>query len=485
MKTFALTAAAVAALFGMPAAAMVRCDAATVEDLQNRLLELRDSANNLQAAADAEHRSMTEDEQAEVAKIFAAFEEVEADIARRQQLDAINARLATPNQALTRQTPAQQTANDPDPAPAQAAGPVAQRRASVPAQPRTQDSGKWGFRSSAEYFSAVMKASQRGATPDPRLVMNAPTTFGQEGVGADGGFAVPPDFRTTIVQKVLGEDSLLSLTDQMTTSSNSITLPRDETTPWQTTGGIQAYWESEGGQKTQSKPQLTEMTVKANKLISLVPLTDELLQDAPAMASYVNGKAPQKIDFKVNDAILNGTGVGQPLGILNSGGLITVSPESGQAADTIRHLNINNMWARLASSSKRRAVWLMNSDIESQLNTISFRDATSSPVPIYIPPGGISGSPFGTLLGRPVITSEASPAIGDVGDIILGDFSQYLSVVKGGGVRQDVSIHVWFDYDITAFRFVLRIGGQPWWNTPISRLGSQSSRGFFIALGAR
>jgi hypothetical protein len=53
----------------------------------------------------------------------------------------------------------------------------------------------------------------------------------------------------------------------MTTSSNAITVPTDETTPWQSTGGVQAYWESEGGQKTQSKPQLREVTVKANKII--------------------------------------------------------------------------------------------------------------------------------------------------------------------------------------------------------------------------
>ena len=482
MKIFHTTAAAVAAAFGFALTSIVRAaDSAEIEDLQNNLLDLRDQANNIQARADAEKRPLTGDEQKEIEGIFASFEGVEADIGRRQQIIDINARLAAPSQRRTQPVAATvqadaQAADAPRTQPA--------RRASMPAQPRSGDAGKWGFRSQGEFFSAVMQSSARGGNIDPRLIANAPTTFGQESVGADGGFAVPPDFRTAIVSKVMGEESLLARTDQMTTSSNSITVPADETTPWQTSGGIQSYWESEGGQKSQSKPALTEKTVKAHKLVTLVPLTDELMEDAPGMAQYVGRKAPEKMDFAVNNAILNGTGVGQPQGILGSAGTVVVSPQSGQAADTIRHLNINDMWSRLAAGAKRNAIWVMNSDIEGQLNTISFRDGTSTPVPIYIPPGGISGSPYGTLMGRPVITSEASPAIGEQGDILLGDFNQYLSVVKGG-IRQDVSIHLWFDYDVTAFRFVLRVGGQPWWNAPIARLASQSSRGFFVTLGAR
>jgi HK97 family phage major capsid protein len=456
----------------------IRADGETLDALNGKLLDLRDSANNVQARADAEKRDLTTEETAEIEGYFAQFEAVEADIGRRQKLDEVNARLATPKPALTRP----QAEDDPEPQAAARTRPV---RASVPAQPRAQDTGKWGFRHAGEYLAAVMKASAKGGQTDPRLIANAPTSYGQEGVGSDGGFAVPPDFRTQIVSKVMGEDSLLSRTDQMTTSSNAITVPVDETTPWQTSGGIQAYWEAEAAQKRQSKPILGERTIKANKLVVLCPLTDELLEDAPSMASYVNRKAPEKIDFAVNNAILNGSGVGQPLGILNSAGTIIQAAESGQAADTIRHLNINAMWARLTPAAKRNAIWVMNSDVEAQLSLLSFRDQASTPIPIYLPPGGVSGSPYGSLMGRPVITSEASPAVGDQGDIIVGDFSQYMTVVKGGGIRQDVSIHLFFDYDITTFRFVLRIGGQPWWNTPMARTGAQSSRGFFISLAAR
>jgi HK97 family phage major capsid protein len=479
--TLAVTAAAVAAAFGLHPASYVRAEAgASLEDMQNRLIELTQNANNVKAKAEAEKRDLTADERADLDQIFAAFDELEGDIEREQRIADLNAKMSTPTGRKT--TPAVVEATE-----TRAQADARPARAAMPAVPKDhRETGKWGFRSQGEYLSAVVKASQRGAAPDPRLIANAPTTYGSEGVGADGGFAVPPDFRTAIVQKVMAEDSLLGRTDVMTTTSNSITVPTDETTPWQSTGGILAYWESEAGQKTQSKPSLTEKQVKANKLIALVPITDELLEDAPSMASYVNSKAPVKMDFKVNDAIINGSGVGQPLGILNSAGTVSVSAESGQTADTLRFENINNMWFRLYAPSRRNAVWLMNADAEAQLPYMKFIDQGSgNAVPVYMPPGGVSGAPYSTLYGRPIIVTEAMPALGDAGDVILADMSKYMSVMKAGGVRSDVSIHLFFDYDVTAFRFVMRVGGQPWYNAPIERTGSQSNRGFFVSLGAR
>lgn len=475
----AVTALAVAAAFGFATAgASVRNDDATIESLQDRLLELRDASNNLQARADAEKRPMTEDEAKEMSQIFASFEEVEADIARRQQLDDINQKMSAP--AGRKTAPAVVPDDD------QTTRAQANAKPKIYASPRSQDTGKWGFRSPGEFMAAVVKGSAKGGNVDPRLIANAtPSTYGSEGVGADGGFAVPPDFRTAIMQKVMGEDSLLSLTDQQTSSSNTLTFPADETTPWQTSGGIQAYWEAEAGLKTQSKPALVDKSVKLNKVIALVPMTDELLEDSSAMSGYVNRKAPEKINFKVNDAILNGTGVGMPLGILKSPGTVVIAKESAQTADTLVFANIQKLWSAVTPAARRNARWIMNPDVESQLNGMSF-PGTGTAVPVYLPPGGLSAAPYGTLMGRPIVYSEAAPALGDEGDITLGDLSNYLSVVKAGGIKNDVSIHLWFDYDITAFRFVMRVGGQPWWNSVIAPFqAGAASRGFFATLGAR
>ena len=60
---------------------------------------------------------------------------------------------------------------------------------------------------------AVRAVCVKASHIDPRLVMNAPSTVSTEGTGADGGFVVPPMFKTEIWQKVGGEDSLLAMTD--------------------------------------------------------------------------------------------------------------------------------------------------------------------------------------------------------------------------------------------------------------------------------
>ena len=234
ISILAVTAAAIAAAFGLTPDAVSRNDASTIEGLQNRLLELKDQANNIQARADAEQRDLTEDESTEVGKIFNAFEATEADIERRQRLGDINNKMAAPAGRKTNVEVVEDATT--------AAQVQASAKPRVFAQPRSQDTGKWGFRSSGEFMNAVLKGSSKGASVDPRLIANAaPGTYGSEGVGQDGGFAVPPDFRTAIMQKVLGEESLLSLTDQQTSASNTITFPADETTPWQSSGGIQAY----------------------------------------------------------------------------------------------------------------------------------------------------------------------------------------------------------------------------------------------------
>jgi HK97 family phage major capsid protein len=106
-------------------------------------------------------------------------------------------------------------------------------------------------------------------------------------------------------------------------------------------------------------------------------------------------------------------------------------------------------------------------------------------VPVYLPSGGLSATPYATLLGRPVVPSEVAQQLGYEGDLILVDFSQYLTVAKAGGLRSDISIHLWFDYDVTAFRFIMRLGGQCWWTSPIKRAHGTNTLSCCVTLADR
>ena len=114
-----------------------------------------------------------------------------------------------------------------------------------------------------------------------------------------------------------------------------------------------------------------------------------------------------------------------------------------------------------------------------------FRVVGVGGLPAYMPPGGLSASPYGTLKGRPVIPIEQCAALGTAGDIILADFSQYVTCTKGG-IQTASSIHLNFKYDETTFRWVYRADGQPTWNAPLTPYkDTGETQSPFVVLAAR
>ena len=435
------------------------------EDLKKQLQDLVAEGEEIVAAADGEGRDLTDEEMEKLTGIRAKIEKF------TKQIEAREAIALPPG-------PGRRTTPEP--------GAPGNNNPRIPAQPRV-DAGKGGFRSFGEFAQQVRVAIISPQAIDNRLkTLNAaPGTVSTESAGADGGFAVPPDFRRDIWKKVVGEDSLFARVEQLITSSNSITIPADETTPWQNSGGVQAFWESEAAAITQSKVALEQKNIRLNKLTALVPVSEELLEDAPGLDGYLRLKAPQKMEAKLNTAIVRGTGAGQPLGILNSPSLIVVPAQSGQAADTVLHRNIENMWSRLYAAVRGNAVWLINQDVEPQLGLMSFRDADTNPVPIYLPSGGLSASPFATMKGRPVVPVEACSTVGDLGDILLVALNQYMGVSKGTDIRADVSMHLFFDAAALAYRFIFRVAGMPMWGSAITPQHGNLTRSWAVGLAAR
>lgn len=457
---------------------------AIIMQYRERQEELVADTQAILARSDAEKRDLDNEEAKQIDENTAEFDRLKAEIGRRERAIAQAGEL---NASAGRRTVADAEAFDDDgPARPQARGERARPAETVPERPRAQvlgqtarQSATYGFRHFGEYVAAVRTAGVRGGDVDQRLMAATASTYGNEGAGGDGGFAVPPEYRATILERVLGEDSLLSRCDQQTASGNSMTYPSDSTVPWGS-DGIQAYWESEASAMTQTKPKIGDNTVRLHKLAALVPMTEELLEDAPAMGSYVARKAAEKIDFKVSNAIARGNGVGQPLGFLNSPALVTVAAESGQTADTIVAANVVKMYAAMPSRNRMNAIWLIHPDAEPQLSLM-----TLGQMPVYLPPGGLSNNPYGTLFGRPVIPHQVCETVGDVFDIGFVDLSQYLALIKAGGLKSQTSIHLWFDQDLTAFKFTLRIGGQPWWASSVASRDGSFALSPFVTLAAR
>jgi len=349
---------------------------------------------------------------------------------------------------------------------------------------------RWGFKNLSDFALAVKHASFPGNNPDTRLIniaQKAPSGLGEQ-TGSDGGFLIPPEFSSKILERMYADSALLQRTDQYTITGNSLVFPRNNETSRATGsrwGGVRAYWLEEGNQVTNSKPGFGRLTLNLHKLAVLIYCTDELLQDSGGMAleQYLLRVGSEEINFLVSDAILNGTGSGQPQGILNANCLVAVTKENGQAASTIVHENIVKMWSRLWAPCRQNAVWLINQDVEPQLHTMTLNVGTGG-LPTYLPPGGLSDKPYATLLGRPVLPVEQCSTLGTQGDIILADLEHYVTISKGI-IESAMSMHLRFDYDELAFRLIFRCDGQPWWATALTPYKGTNTQSCFIALGTR
>jgi HK97 family phage major capsid protein len=346
---------------------------------------------------------------------------------------------------------------------------------------------------SKTFFKDVISAGTPGGM-ETNSLRNwiAKTGEMSEGDLASGGYLVPSPLSGIILLKSLEKSIVRPRATPIPMSSNRLEIPADVGLDHTSSlGGITIYRPGEAGQKTASNPTLGKISLQLHKLVGLVYVSDELLQDSgPAMEVYLTRKFAQAISFVEDDDFLNGTGVNMALGALNSGNpsLITVDAIGGQGANTIIAENVAAMWARLWPDGQSNAVWIANIETFPQLFGMAISVGAGG-VPVWMPASQLSDKPYGSLMGRPLIFTEKCPALGTAGDIALCDFSQYYIADRNnsGGVPEVASsIHLKFDYDQTAFRFVLRYDGQPTWlSTMTPKRGSKTLSPFIVLSGSR
>jgi HK97 family phage major capsid protein len=346
------------------------------------------------------------------------------------------------------------------------------------------------FNSLGEQLVAVMRAGTPGGSVDKRLNIQNAATGLNETVNSDGGFLIQQDFASRLGENLFNNGVVASRCERIPISGNSngiVLNGFDETSRASSTyGGIVVYHADEAAEKTASKPKFRRVELSLKKTVGLCYLTDELMADAPAMESRISAAFQSAFDFQVQDDLINGTGAGMALGVLNAGCLVSVSKETGQNAATILTENIVKMYSRRFASQTQNYIWLYNQTIEPQLFTMSLSVGTGGSA-VYMPPGGLSQSPYGQLMGLPAIAIEQCPALGTLGDIILANFKDGYIMAEKGGLQSAMSIHVRFIYDEGVLRFVLRMDGQPWRASALTpyKGGSGATQSHFIALETR
>lgn len=431
----------------------------SLQDLGKHKEDLVAKAKALSAKAE-----LTEQEDAECDNYLKQIEEVNGIIAARTKRESRTAKLASFDNSTANNTFA--------PAPVQI----------TDVRDRVADDPKKGFKNETDFFKAVMVAGITGKRAEGLNYLSAAGSDEHTGSNDQyGGFTIPEGFQSGLlmVDPELDPITPLCTNVPMSTPTVHVNARVDKNHSSSVTGGLRVYRRSETEDVTASRMSTERVTLQADSIMGVAYATEELLSDSPiTFASLFRQFFGQEIVSTLIDETINGTGVGKFEGVLTTPSLITVTKETGQAADTVVFENIIKMYAR--QWNKGRAIWLANHNVLPALMKMNQSVGTAG-VPAW-QPSAREGAP-NLLLGRPIYFHEALPTVGDAGDIIFADFSQYLRGNLGGETFAE-SVHVRFLNNERAFRVVARNAGRSWWRSALTPKNGDTLSPF-VALGAR
>jgi len=277
-----------------------------------------------------------------------------------------------------------------------------------------------------------------------------------EGTPSAGGYLVPEEFEAEVIRKLANDVAVRRAGARIfTMSSNRLEVPTETA---RNSGG----WVAEGAAYTQQDTALGQVALTPYKYTRLIQTSEELLEDSAIdLANYFATVFAEDFAEAEDTAFLEGTGSGQPTGILNDTDIVTNDPTDTSFGDEDAGFTPDDVIAHLYSLRapyRRNATWIMNSASAQVLRTM--KDGNGQYIWTESAPGGIANGEPARLLGRPVIvTDNISNDDTDGNRIILGDFRYYLI-----GQRRGLTIMRSDDYAFNTghvtFRASLRVDGK-------------------------
>lgn len=323
------------------------------------------------------------------------------------------------------------------------------------------------WNSAAQMIQDITSAGTKIQSKESRARMDAYLEFQNaysQGVPSEGGFLVPEQTRSDIMTRALEVATVRPQAIVVSMPGSKFKWPAvDFTTEvGEVFGGIAMSWLDEGQSFPASSGTFATVDLNAHKLGGYASIPNDILRHAPALEQWVRTNMPKAIGHFEDIGFMSGDGAKKPLGGLHSTNpaLITVSKETGQAADTITWVNVLAMFARLLPESYGSAEWDITPDALPEIMTMALPVGTGGSAVMVGEGSGPQKLPM-TMLGVPIRWTRKTPGLlGDQGDISLVDWSTYI-IGDTTSMRLDTSEHVDFRSDKTAFRILEEVDGQP------------------------
>ena len=278
------------------------------------------------------------------------------------------------------------------------------------------DENKSNKRASAEYKKAALNAL--------RVKFKNVSNLLSETTGPDGGYLVPEEWDSRLIDTLEEENIMRKLGTSLTTSGDyELTIAATKPA---------AAWIAEGQQITFSNATFSQKTLKAYKLAVGVQVTNELLTDSMFnLESYILDQFGKTISNAEEDKFINGTGGAnnQPSGILKDAQVgVTTNSTTAITSDEI----INLVYS-LKRPYRKNASFIMNDSILAAIRKL--KDNTQN----YLWQPSFAADEPDRLLGYPIYTSSYVPTIAaEAKVIIFGDISYYNIGDRGARTFQEL-----------------------------------------------
>lgn len=316
----------------------------------------------------------------EDAKTYAQMEkkvqDYSAEIARMEAMEAMDAQLSKPTST-----------------------PITEKPGSVSGDQKAKTG-----RAADAYKDAMLKALRSNF----RQISNVLS----EGIDADGGYLVPEEYDTRLIEQLEEENIFRKLGTTITTSGErKINIAATKPA---------AAWIDEGEALTFGDATFAQINLDAHKLHVAVKVTEELLYDnAFKLEQYILRQFAKALSNAEEDAFINGTGTGQPLGVLAAEGGAEIGVTTTSATD-ITYDDLVDLVYSLKRPYRKNAAFLCNDQTLGTLRKLTDKNGRS------LWQDSVQDGEPGRILGYKVYTSPYFPVItAGMPAIAFGDYSYY------------------------------------------------------------
>lgn len=233
----------------------------------------------------------------------------------------------------------------------------------------------------------------------------------QEGSDADGGYLVPAEWDSRLIDSLTENNIMRSLGTTITTAGeHKINIAATKPA---------AAWIEEGGALQFSDATFSQIMLDAHKLHVAIKVTEELLYDSAFnLENYITDQFGKALANAEEDAFLNGDGSGKPTGLFHE----TKGGQTGitLSATKIASDDVLSLIYKLKRPYRQNASFIMNDQTLSEIRKLKDNNGAYLWQPSYQ-----AGEPD-RLCGYTIHTSAYAPTL-EAGKPVMafGDFSYY------------------------------------------------------------